>query len=305
LEQLRSCLRFVIRSDLMKVAILGLALCIAIGVSSSTGAQVLAAPVREGFAEVPGAHIWYEDTGGQGIPVIFLHAASGSSRNWDGQFPAFTAAGYRCIAYDRRGWGRSVSIAGGSQPGTAADDLQGLVEYLRIDRFHIVATAAGGGVALDYVVSFPQRVRSLVVANAAVGQLEDEKYQQLTRSSRSPQIDALPVYLRELGPSYRAEYPEGTGRWIALNEMSQPNGPPASPQTTRNHLTVSSLQSLKVPLLMMTGDADLLAPPPFVRFFTERLKGIQSLIIPEAGHSAYWERPERFNRAVLDFIRKH
>jgi pimeloyl-ACP methyl ester carboxylesterase len=294
-------------SELKRVTLLSLALCIAAGLSSSYRAQglTLAAPVYEGFAEVPGAHIWYEDTGGQGIPVIFLHAASGSSRNWDGQFPAFKAAGYRCIAYDRRGWGRSVSVPGGPQPGTAADDLQGLVEYLRIDRFHMVATAAGSSVALDYALSFPRRVRSLVVANAAVGQLEDERYQQLTRSSRSPQIDALPVYLRELGPSYRAEYPEGTGRWIALNEMSQPNGPPASPQTARNHLTVSSLQSLKLPLLMMTGDADLLAPPPFVRFFTERLKGIQSLIIPEAGHSAYWERPEIFNRAVLDFIRKH
>jgi pimeloyl-ACP methyl ester carboxylesterase len=284
-------------------AVLAFALCaggpfLAAGQAPPTGA-------REGFAELPGVRIWYKDGGGQGIPVVFMHAASGSSRNWDAQFPVFTAAGYRCIAYDRRGWGRSVSMPGGPQPGTAADDLQGLMEYLRIDHFHIVATAAGGGVALDYAVSFPQRVRSLVVANAAVGQLEDERYQQLTRSSRSPQIDALPVYLRELGPSYRAENPEGTRRWIALNEMSQPNGPPATPQTVRSHLTVSSLQALKVPLLMMTGDADLLAPPPFVRFFTERLKGIQSLIVPEAGHSAYWERPEIFNRAVLDFIRKH
>src|ERR1051325_2256250 len=136
--QLRSCLRFVIRSDLMKVALLSLALCIAIGVSSSYRAQglTLAAPVYEGFAEVPGAHIWYEDTGGQGIPVIFLHAASGSSGNWGGLFPALMAAGYRCIAYDRRGRGRAVSVPGGPQPGTAADDLQGLVEYLRIDRFH-------------------------------------------------------------------------------------------------------------------------------------------------------------------------
>lgn len=292
-------------SELKKVALLSLALCVAGGVSSSTGAQALAAPVHEGFAEVPGAHIWYEDTGGQGIPVIFLHAASGSSRNWEGQFPAFTAAGYRCIAYDRRGWGRSAGVPGGPQPGTAADDLQGLADYLRIDRFHIVATAAGGGVALDYAVSFPQRVRSLVIANAAVGQLEDERYQQLTRNSRSPQIDGLPVYLRELGPSYRAENPEGTRLWITLNEMSQPNGPPATPQTARSHLTIASLQGLKVPLLMMTGDADLLAPPPFVRFFTERLKGVDSLIVPEAGHSAYWERPVIFNRAVLNFIRKH
>jgi pimeloyl-ACP methyl ester carboxylesterase len=198
-----------------------------------------------------------------------------------------------------------MAIAGGPQPGTAADDLQALAEYLRIDRFHLVATAAGASVALDYALSFPQHVRSFVMANAAVGGLEDEGYQELTRSSRSPQIDALPVYLREIGPSYRAGNPDGTRRWIALNEMSQPNGPPPAPQKTRNRVTISSFQGLKVPLLMITGDADLLAPPPFLRYVTARVKGIQSLIIPEAGHSAYWERPEAFNRAVLDFVRKH
>jgi pimeloyl-ACP methyl ester carboxylesterase len=179
------------------------------------------------------------------------------------------------------------------------------MEHLGIDRFHIVATAAGAGVALDYAVSFPQRLRSLAVANAAVGSLEDNGYQDLTRNSRSREIDALPVYLRELGPSYRAENPEGTRRWIALQQQSQPNGPPAAPQATRNHLTVASLQGLKVPLFIVTGDADLLAPPPFVHFLTERLRDAESLIVPEAGHSTYWEKPEIFNRAVLDFIRKH
>lgn len=266
---------------------------------------LFAAADNEGFAELPSVRIFYRDSGGPGTPVIFLHSASGSSRNWDGQFSAFTRAGYRCIAYDRRGWGRSVTLPGGPQPGTAADDLQGLADHLRLDRFHIVATAAGGAVALDYAVSFPQRVRTVVIANAAVGQLEDEAFQQLTKSSRSPQIDALPVYLRELGPSYRAENPEGMRRWIALNEMSQASGPPAKPQTTRSHLTISVLQQLKMPLLMISGDADLLAPPPFLRFFTERLKGVESLIVPEAGHSVYWEKPEIFNRDVLDFIRKH
>src|SRR5579864_1022140 len=126
-------------------AIVALTLCLG-------SAGLFIAAENEGYAELPGVRIWYKDTGGPGIPVIFLHSASGSSRNWDDQFPVFTAAGYRCIAYDRRGWGRSMNVPGGPQPGTAADDLQGLADHLRIDRFHIVATAAGGGVALDYAV---------------------------------------------------------------------------------------------------------------------------------------------------------
>jgi pimeloyl-ACP methyl ester carboxylesterase len=234
-----------------------------------------------------------------------MHAATGSSRVWDYQIPAFTAAGYRVIAYDRRGWGRSVIDPTGPQPGTAADDLQGLMNYLRIDRFHVVATAAGVSVSLDYALSFPQRLRSLVLANGAMGGLQDEGYLDLGRRSRAPQIDALPPELRELGPSYRAANPEGTRRWIELEHMSRPEGPPAPPQTTRNPLTFPLLETLKVPMLLMTGDADLLAPPPFLRFFTARIKTAESVLIPEAGHSAYWEQPEIFNRAVLGFIRKH
>jgi hypothetical protein len=47
---------------------------------------------REAYAELPGARIFYIDTGGSGVPVVFLHAATGSSRVWDYQIPAFTAA---------------------------------------------------------------------------------------------------------------------------------------------------------------------------------------------------------------------
>src|SRR5881628_480668 len=144
------------------------AACMASGGGAAAVAQApQAATAREGYAELPGVRIWYKDTGGSGIPVVFMHAATGSSRVWDYQIPAFTAAGYRLIAYDRRGWGRSEILATGPQPGTGADDLQALMDYLKIDRFHIVATAAGSSVSLDYAVSFPQRVRSLVMANAA------------------------------------------------------------------------------------------------------------------------------------------
>ena len=282
------------------------AACMASGGGAAAVAQgPQAATAGEGYAELPGVRIWYKDTGGSGVPVVFMHAATGSSQVWEHQIPAFTAAGYRFIAYDRRGWGRSVIDSTGPQPGTAADDLQALMGYLSIDRFHLVATAAGGSVSLDYAVSFPQRLRSVVIANGALGGLQDEDYLELGRRIRSPQLDALPPELRELGPSYRAANPEGTRRWIELERMSRPDGPPSPPQTTRNPLAFALLEMLKTPMLLITGDADLLAPPPLLRLFTARIKNSQSVIIPEAGHSAYWEQPEIFNRAVLEFIRKH
>jgi pimeloyl-ACP methyl ester carboxylesterase len=261
------------------------------------------APAREALADLPGVRLWYDDTGGSGVPVVFLHAATGSSRVWEYQIPAFTARGYRVIAYDRRGFGRSVIDPAGSQPGTGADDLQSLMQYLGVDRFHLIGTAAGAFVALDFALSFPQRLRSLVVANT-IGGVQDEDYVAMGRRIRPPQFDALPPEFRELGPSYRAGNPSGTERWKELERMSRPGAPPPA-QTLRNRITFTVLEGISVPTLLLTGDADLYAPPPILRLFAARIKSAQSVIVPEAGHSAYWEQPETFNRSVLEFIRKH
>ena len=260
--------------------------------------------VREGHAALPGVRIWHADTGGAGPAVILMHAATGSCRVWERQLPAFTRSGYRVIAHDRRGWGRSEIDPSGPQPGTAADDLHALLDHLGVDRVHLVGTAAGGIAALDFALSFPRRLRSLVVANS-IGGVQDEEYLALGRRLRPPQFDALPPDLRELGPSYRAADPEGTRRWVELEGMSRPAGSRAPAQAMRNRITFAGLESLEVPTLLLTGGADLYTPPPVLARFAARIAGAESVIVPEAGHSAYWEAPEVFNRAVLDFIGRH
>lgn len=260
--------------------------------------------VREAYAELPGVRLFYRDTGGKGTPVVFVHAATGSSLVWEHQLQAFTAAGYRVVAYDRRGFGRSAIAPAGPQPGTAAEDLLGLVNHLGVDRFHLVGTAAGGGVSLDFALSFPDRLRSVVVANA-LGGVQDADYLQMGQRLRPPQFGALPPDVRELGPSYRAANPEGVRRWLELHDLSWPGGSRPKDQTTRNRITFALLETLKVPTLLLTGDADLYAPPAVLRLFAARIRGAESVIVPEAGHSAYWEQPDSFNRTVLDFLRKH
>jgi pimeloyl-ACP methyl ester carboxylesterase len=63
--------------------------------------------------------------------------------------------------------------------------------------------------------------------------------------------------------------------------------------------------TIKTPTLVLTGGADLYAPPPVMKLFVERIKGAESIVVPEAGHSTYWEQPDAFNSAVLAFIRRH
>jgi pimeloyl-ACP methyl ester carboxylesterase len=259
---------------------------------------------REAHANLPGVRLWYTDSGGSGVAVIFVHAATGSSRVWEYQLPVFISSGYRVITYDRRGFGRSTVDPGGAQPGTGADDLAALADHLGLDRFHLVGTAAGGIVSLDFAVSFPQRLRSLVVANS-IGGVQDEDYLEIGRRLRPPQFNALPPDVRELGPSYRAANPRGTARWLELEGQSRPEGTTPPAQTFRNRLTFSLLETIAVPTLLLTGDADLYSPPAVLRMFAARIKNSESVVVPEVGHSTYWEQPETFNQKVLEFIRKH
>ena len=120
----------------------------------------------------------------------------------------------------------------------------------------------------------------------------------------SPHFNAMPPEFRELGPSYRAGNPEGTARWSELEELSR-SKTGRLPERTRSRITWSLLETLKVPTLLITGDADLYTPPAVLRLFSKRISTSKSVILPEAGHSAYWEQPEMFNRTVLDFISQH
>ena len=224
-------------------------------------AQTSIVAVAGAYADIPGARIHYTDTGGSGTAVVFMHAGTGSSLLWEYQRPAFVGAGYRVIAYDRLGYGRSELNPPGSQPGAAADDLEALMTYLRVERFHLVGTAAGGIVSIDYALSYPQRLRSLVIANS-IGGVQDDEYLAMGRRLRpSPQFNSMPPDFRELGPSYRAENPQGTARWIELEELSRAKLPLATPQRMRNRITWSLLETIKVPTLLLTGDADLYTPP--------------------------------------------
>ena len=97
-----------------RAALIFTAMCAAAWLAVSLDAQ---SAVREAFADLPGVRLFYRDTGGNGAPVVFVHAATGNSRAWEYQLPAFTAAGYRVVAYDRRGFGHSVIDPAGRSRG--------------------------------------------------------------------------------------------------------------------------------------------------------------------------------------------
>ncbi|HEY1234995.1 MAG TPA: alpha/beta hydrolase [Candidatus Binatia bacterium] len=255
---------------------------------------------KEGVATLPETSLGYWDTGGTGEPVIFLHPASGSALVWLYQQPLFANAGYRVIAYSRRNYYNSDS-APDSNPGSASVDLQSLIEYLGLNKFHLVSSAAGGSVAADYALSHPERLLSLTVSSNNLA-ARNGYIAEAAERIKLKEWDDLPRWFRELGPSYRAVNPEGVAKWIELNEKSETGR--GARQTLVNIVTPDKLESLKVRTLLITGAADMFTPPSIMRMIARHVPNNELVIVPECGHSPYWEQPEFFNRTVLEFIRR-
>jgi len=310
------------RRGVMGVAMLGLGLL----ATGRTGAQGVAAPeasqrnlteamlrpvpgqrpVTTGVAQLGDAALAYWDTGApagnaQAPTIILLHPSTGSHATWGYQQPVFAEAGYRVIGYSRRSHLGSPSIS--AEDGTGAGDLLKLADHLGVGRFHAVGSAAGAIVAVDFALLQPGRLHSAVFACTHMG-IRDADYLTMSNGLRPKGFAEMPSEFREVGPSYRAANPAGVAQWVALEHGSRAPGRRV-PLGYENEITWAALRQMKVPALLIGGDADLWAPPSVVRMFAAAVPGSEMVIVPEAGHSAYWEQPEIFNRTVLEFLGQH
>jgi len=167
----------------------------------------------------------------------------------------------------------------------------------------VLGAAAGGITALGFAVAHPARVISLVLAGTIFSPDEEEwrtLYQRLGIASVRP---AVSTEFIELGPSYRAVNPEGVARFVELEHAAKPKGVIRQPLG----ITVNwaAMQRLRVPVLLLTGEADLYAPPPLQRMIAEHLPKHEMRTLREVGHAPYWEVPAEFNRLVLGFLRRN
>ena len=290
--------------------------------SFSAWAQGATAPTKISSSEFQfgTCKVNYTDSGINGIPVVFLHGGYGDSKIWKNQLPAFTAAGYRFIAIDYR----NACISNTAQNNDyAANLINQLTNKLGIQKFHLLGTASGAVTAVKYALSNRDKLRSLILSHS-IGNVQDQGYAEINARLRPVNFNQIPLEIRELGPSYRAANPEGVKTWLSLGNENRSNtaqprdsdggmNPKSAGRTDdmgagRNPadaVTWSNLEGLKVPILIMTGDADLYTPPSVLRIFTSHIKRAEFAIIPESGHSSFWENPDIFNRTVLAFISKY
>jgi 3-oxoadipate enol-lactonase len=254
------------------------------------------------YIDIGDAELWVEDDGDEGVPLILMHPAAGHSGCWAEQRPRFAAAGFRVIAYDLRGFGRTRTAGAHEASGSLAADLEALVRSLKLPRFCLLGTAYGAFGAIEYALDNPDSLRALVISTS-FGGLTDPVFTAIRAQHVRPDLREIPTVERELGDTYRASNPEGVRRWREMEQDSYKGD--GARQSLRTPTTLARLESMRVPTVVVAGEEDAYAPPPVMRAFADHIPGAEFEVIAGAGHSAYWEEPDVWNEVVCRFLKEH
>ena len=123
---------------------------------------------KSGFIQSGSAPLYYE-TAGRGIPFVMIHAGVADRRQWNNEF-AFFARNYKVVRYDMRGYGKSEPVEGEFNH---MDDLVAILDALGLhEPIVIMGCSMGGGLAMDFALTHPSRVRALIMVGSAPGGLE-------------------------------------------------------------------------------------------------------------------------------------
>jgi pimeloyl-ACP methyl ester carboxylesterase len=268
--------------------------------------------VPTGF--INGVNLYYEEAG-HGVPMIFVHEFAGEARSWAPQVRFFRRC-YRTITFNARGYPPSdvpEDPAAYSQR-QAVEDIRGVLDYLQIDKAHVVGLSMGGYATLHFGLLYPERAVSLVVAGAGYGSKpgERETFQRdcaslAERFEREPMEQVAAMYA--MGPArvqFRDKDSQGWEQFCELLKQQSANGHALTMrgvQIMRESIYElgDRMARLTVPTLIVAGDEDDACLEPAL-YMKRTIPTAGLLIIPRSGHTINLEEPDVFNRHVLDFV---
>jgi 3-oxoadipate enol-lactonase len=258
------------------------------------------------FLERDGARLYYE-THGAGPALVFAHGLGGGHLAWWQQVPHFRDR-YTCVTFDHRGFGLSRDAPGGGpHPDAFADDLAALIDHLGVADVRLVAQSMGGWTCLGYALRHPARVRALLMA-CTTGTLGDPEVLQIYRAHGATRPEAA-VFARGIHPAagerLAREQPALHFLYRELDALSHDLDKDAVRRKLGALRTTprAVVAALRVPLLCVTGEEDIVIPPAAIAVLASIVPGARLARVPAAGHSVYWERPEAFNRLLDEFLR--
>lgn len=248
------------------------------------------------YVEAGASRIYYE-THGDGPPVLFVHGVGGNHASWFRQIPMLSKH-YRVVTIDHRGFGNSVDAEGRGRSGFL-EDIEAVLDAVGAERAVLVGQSMGGGSTAAFTCRHPQRVRALVHCDSLAAVQLGEPLASALKAHNATTFD-LPQTQRVLGPTTLATDPESSVLYLQLASFNSVNL--KTVKGTATPWTPAELAATGVPVLFVVGEEDVIFPPEMIRAVHEQVPGSRFAMIPRAGHSAYFEQAEAFNRVLLDYL---
>ena len=249
------------------------------------------------------------DYGGEGEPLIFIHAFPLCNRVWDRQVEYFKDK-YRIITYDLRGLGYSTEFEDYQyMMENHVDDLFAIMDCLNIEKVHVCGLSMGGYITLRAVTKEPGRFLSVILADTRAE--KDDDAGLLARSAMFNKVksggkDELKIEFTKKLLSEKSYQKDEIRSFVEMmiSWQSEKGICGALISLATRTTTLVELEALEIPALIIVGDEDILTPPEFSERMHKALEGSTLKIISSAGHLTCMEKPEEFNKAIEDFLTK-
>jgi len=247
---------------------------------------------------------------GNGQPIVMIHAGVADSRQWNNEFHSF-ASRYQVIRYDMRGYGRSEPVDGDF---SHLGDLTGLLERIDVDQpLILVGCSMGGGLALDFALERPSKVKALIMVGSAPSGLEIDieepaKFKLVEKAYNAGDLDLVAEIETQIwfdggrapgtvNQEMRALAYEMNR--IALSHESKHLG---KQQADTEVPAIERLNELRIPVLALVGAEDIPYMHAAVDYMVEHITNIRTEVIENAAHLSNMDQPARFKDIVLDFL---
>ena len=252
---------------------------------------------------VRNAEMYYE-VHGEGRPVVFAHGAGGNAASWWNQIPFFVARGYRAITFDHRGFGRSACASEDFDPAEFPADLRAILDAEGVERAALVCQSMGGWTGLPAAMTMPERVSALALCGTPGGLWTDAVAASFAGIAKRVARDGGIVGPggAALGATYREANPSGAFLYDQLASFNRGLEPGAVGKIAGVRVMPADLEGFVTPTLVLSGDEDVLFTPEALASTAESIPGATLERFERTGHSIYFERPERFNHLVHEFL---
>ena len=286
--------------------------------AGALGGAAAASAANADTAKADTVRLHIEDSGGSGGPVVLIHGWPLSAQAWEPQVSVLRAAGYRVVAYDRRGFGRSDKPPSGYSYDTLADDLQRVMDQCGLQDVTLVGFSMGGGEVARYITRHGQsRLHSVVFAAAVPpylmktadnpeGPLTPEKAQEkkaALEQDRSGYFDEFTKNFFSANGALQVTQAQ-RAQAVALCNQSAQHAALACMDSFASTDFRDDLRALTLPTLVIHGEADAIVPLEGSGQRTHRaVRHSQLVTVKGAPHGLNLSHAQAFNEALLVFLR--